>query len=224
MGPIEIIWEFVSAELKDTEFWPSIVVGAVIVLGLFWLLTKLKKWRYRVGTITMAMGFIIAECNLLLKWHCAFLYLLAGLFLVLPILCTFILFLWNQYRLYRTKKLCKQLSYVEALVCLNTVKPNWLTAKQLQSYQKRRFFLLVNLGSMRNARVYLEEMCQKKGAFYHFSLHILAFRLGDLKTSFFEILAAEDSDDLKDDPSLQFQVIYEPWGLLCGREQLSSCR
>lgn len=67
--------------------------------------------------------------------------------------------------------------------------------------------MLVNLGSIRKARVYLEEICQRKGAFYHFALHILAFRLGDLKTSFFEIQAAEDSDDLRDDPFLQFQVI-----------------
>lgn len=101
MSPIEIIWEVVSSELKDTEFWPSIVVGAVIALGIFWMLIKLKKWRYRVGAITMAIGLIVAECNLLLGWHCAFLYLLAGLLLVLPILCIFVLFIWNQYRFYK---------------------------------------------------------------------------------------------------------------------------
>ena len=198
MSPIEIIWEFASSELKDTEFWPSIVVGAVIVLGLFWLLAKLKKWRYKVGAITMAIGLIVSECNFLLKWHYIFLYLLAGFFLALPILCFFIPFSWNQYQLYSIKK---------ALERLNVIKPDWLSAKQLRSYQRRRFFLLVNLGSIRKAKTYLEGICQKKGAFYHFALHILAFRSGDLKTSFFEIQAAEDCDDLKDDPFLQFQVI-----------------
>lgn len=207
MSPFEIIWEFVSSELKDTEFWPSIVVGAVIVLGLFWLLAKLKKWQYRVGAIAMTIGLIVAECNLLLKWRCASLYLLAGLLLVLPILCFFIPLSWNQYQLYRIKKLSKQQSYVEALELLNAIKPEWLATKQLRNYQRRRFFLLVNLGSIRKAKAYLEEICQKKGAFYHFSLHILAFRSGDLKTSFFEIQTAEDSEDLKDDPFLQFQVI-----------------
>ena len=91
---------------------------------------------------------------------------------------------------------------MEALGLLNAVKPEQLVAKQLRNYQRRRFFLLVNLGSMRKARTYLEEICQEKGGFYHFSLHILAFRSGDLKNSFLEIQAAEDSDDLKDDPCL----------------------
>ena len=207
MSPIEIIWELVSSELGDSDFWPPIAVGAVIVFALFWLLSKIKRWQYRVGAITLAIGLIVAECNLLLEWHCAFLYLLAGPLPVLPALCIFVPFLWNQYRFYRIKKLCKQQSYVEALELLNAVKPMWLTVKQLRNYQKRRFFLLVNLGSIRKARVYLEEICQRKGTFYHFALHILAFRLGDLKTSFFEIQAAEDSDDLRDDPFLQFQVI-----------------
>lgn len=152
MSSFEIIWEFVSSELKDTELWPSIVAGAVIVLGLFWLLPKLKKRRYRVGAITMAIGLVVAECNLLLNWRCIFLYLIAGLFLVLPILCVFIPCLWNQYQLYRIKKLCKQQSYVEALERLNAIKPEWLADKQLRNYQRKRFFLLVNLGSIRKAK------------------------------------------------------------------------
>lgn len=207
MNPLEVIWEVVSDELGDTRFWPAVVVGAVIVLGLLQLLAKLKKLPYKVGVIAMAIGLIVAECNFLLKWHCTVLYLLAGLFLALPILYFLILLSWNQYRLYKIKKLCKQQSYVEALGLLNAVKPEQLVAKQLRNYQRRRFFLLVNLGSMRKARTYLEEICQEKGGFYHFSLHILAFRSGDLKNSFLEIQAAEDSDDLKDDPFLQFQII-----------------
>lgn len=207
MNPLEVIWEFVSAELGNTEFWPAVVVGAAIVLGLPWLLAKFKKWRYRVGAIAMAIGLVMAECNFLLEWHCTVLYLLAGLFFALPILYFIMVFSWNQYRLYRIKKLCEQQSYVEAMGLLNVVKPEQLVAKQLRNYQKKRFFLLVNLGSIRKARAYLEETCQGKGAFYHFSLHILAYHSGDLKTSFLEIQAAEDSDDLKDDPLLQFQVI-----------------
>lgn len=207
MSPFEIIWEFVSSELEDTEFWPLIVAGAVIVLGLFWLLTKLKKWRYRVGATAMALGLLAAGSNFLLEWHCDLLYLLAGLLLVLPILCNLVLFLRDQYRLYRIKKLCKQRSFVEALKLLNAVKPAQLTARQLRTCQRTRFFLLVNLGSIRKARAYLGEICQREGAFYHFALHILAFRSGDLKTSFLEIQAAEDSEDLRDDPFLQFQVI-----------------
>lgn len=96
---------------------------------------------------------------------------------------------------------------MEALELLNAVNPERLAAKQLRNYQRRRFFLLITLGSIRKARAYLEEICREKGAFYHFSLHILAYRSGDLKASFFEIQAAEDSDDLKDDPLLQFQII-----------------
>lgn len=207
MGPFEIIWEFVSSELENTELWPAVVVSAVIVLGLFWLLGKLEKWRYRFGAIAMAIGLIMAECNFLLEWQCTVLYLLAGLSFALPILYFFIVFSGNQYRLYRIKELCKQQSYVEALGLLNAIKPEQLVAKQLRNYQRRRFFLLVNLGSMRKARTYLEEICQGKGSFYHFSLHILAFRSGDLKNSFLEIQAAEDSDDLKEDPFLQFQII-----------------
>ncbi len=207
MSPIEIIWEVVSSKLEDTEFWPSIVVGAVIFLVLLGLLAKLKKWQYRVGAIAMAAGLIAAEFNLLLKWHYTSMYLLAGLLFGLPILYFLIVFLRNQYQLCRIAKLSRQPAYVEALELLNTIKPEQLVAKQLQVYQRRRFFLLVNLGSIRKAKVYLEEICQEKGAFYHFSLHILAFRIGDLKTSLFEIQAAEDSDDLKDDPLLQFQII-----------------
>lgn len=207
MNPLEVIWEFVSAELGNTEFWPAVVVGTAIVLGLPWLLAKFKKWQYRVGAIAMAIGLIMAECNFLLGWHCTALYLLAGLFFALPILYFLMVFSWNQYRLYRIKKLCEQQSYVEAMGLLNVVKPDQLVAKQLRKYQKKRFFLLVNLGSIRKARAYLEETCRGKGAFYHFSLHILAYHSGDLKTSFLEIQAAEDSDDLKDDPLLQFQVV-----------------
>lgn len=147
MSPIEIIWELVSSELGDSDFWPPIAVGAVIVFALFWLLSKIKRWQYRVGAITLAIGLIVAECNLLLEWHCAFLYLLAGLLPVLPALCIFVPFLWNQYRFYRIKKLCKQQSYVEALELLNAVKPMWLTVKQLRNYQKRRFFCLLIWGA-----------------------------------------------------------------------------
>lgn len=207
MSPIEIIWEFLSSELEDTEFWPSVVVGAVIALGLFWLLPKLKRWRFRVGAILMAIGLIMTEFNLLLKWHCTSLYLLSGFFLALPILCFLIAFLGNQYQLFRVKKLCKQQSYVQALVPLNAIRLGWLAGKQLQNYQIKQLFLLVNLGSIRKAKAYLDGMCQKKGALYHFLLHIMAFRSGDLKTSFYEIQLAEDSDDLKDDPVLQFQII-----------------
>lgn len=89
MNPLEVIWEVASAELGNTRFWPPVVVGTVIVLGLLRLLTKFRKWRYRVGAIAMAVGLIMAECNFLLKWHCTVLYLLAGLFLALPILCFF---------------------------------------------------------------------------------------------------------------------------------------
>ena len=47
----------------------------------------------------------------------------------------------------------------------------------------------------------------KEGAFCHFALHTLAFQSGNLKNAFLEIQKAEDSEDLKDDPLLQFQII-----------------
>lgn len=207
MGPFEIAWEFVSSRLGNTEVFPAIVAGAVTGLVSLSLWAVLKRWQYRVGTVSMAVGLIAAECNLLLKWNSAFLYLLAGLFFTLPVLCFLTLFSRNQYRLNKIKKLSKQRAYEKAMEVIHAIKPKWLIAKQVRSYRQTRFFLLVNLGSLRKARAHLEETSKKKGAFYHFSLHILAFRSGDLQTSFSEIQAAEDSDDLKDDPFLQFQII-----------------
>lgn len=207
MSPFEIIWEFVTAKFQNTEFWAPATIGAVIVCGTFWLLPKFKQLRYRVGIFAMAMGLLAAEFNLLIKWNCGLLYLLAGLLNLLPLVSFLIPFLWNRYRLDKIRYMCEQQSYIEALELLNAIKPGWLTVKQLRSYQKRRFSLFVGLGSLRKARTYLEEICPEKGALYHFALHILAYRSGDLKTSFFEIQAAEDCGDLKSDPHLQFQVI-----------------
>lgn len=207
MNPFEIIWEFAVSKLENTKFLFPAVIGAVIISGTLWLLPKLKRWRCRVGTFAIAVGLVIAEFNLLLKWNRGLLYCMAGFLVLFPLLCFVIPFLWNKWRLRKIQKVCKQQSYIEALEILNTVRTGWLTTKQLHNYQKRRFFLFVRLGSLRKARTYLEEICPEKGAFYHFALHILAYYSGDLKTSSSEIQIAEDCGDLKSDPFLQFQII-----------------
>lgn len=207
MNPFEIIWEFVASELQNTEFWTPAVVSAVIICGTFWLLPKFKRWRYRAGIAAMATGLLVAELKLLMNCNCGLLYLLAGLFILFPPVCFLILFLWNRCHFGKIRKACEQQSYIEALKLLNSIKSGWLTDKQLHNYKKRRFFLLVRLGSLRRARAYLEDICSEKGAFYHFSLHILAFFSGDLKTASQEIQLAEDDEDLKRDPFLQFQIM-----------------
>lgn len=207
MGPFEIIWELLSSKWKDTEFWPAIAVGVAIVIALGILLRKIKMiWR-KVGTVSAAAGLLAAECGFCLKWHSLLCYHLAGLFFVLSALCFLAPYLWSRRRLRSVKELCNQKAYVEALELLSTVKMGWLSTKQLQGYQKRMFLLLVNLGNLRKARAYLARIWGKEGAFCHFALHILAFRSGNLENAFLEIQKAEDSDDLKDDPYLQFQII-----------------
>jgi hypothetical protein len=201
------MWEFIAPKLQDTEFGLPVTLGVAIVVGALYLFHRLKQWRYRVGIVAMAIGGVVAECNLLMKWNCCLLYLLAGFLYFMTIGLFLIPFLWNQYRLGQIRKMCGQQFYVEAFELLNAIKIGWLTGRQLRSYRKRRFFLLVSLGSLRKARIYLEKICPKKGTFYHFSLHRLAYLSGDLDVAFHEIQAAEDSEDLKSDPFLQFQII-----------------
>ena len=207
MNPLGVIWEFISSELQDTELLLPTVILAAILSGILSRWNHIKKCRLKIGIVAIAFGVVIAEYNFLLKWHNLSLYTLTAFSLIASIICFCILPLWNQYLLYKIKALCKRHSYVEALNCINSIKPEWFTDKQLRDYQKQHFFVLVNLGSIRKAKVYLDGICQTKGTFYHFARHILAYYSGDLKTSFLEIQAAEDSDDLKDNPFLQFQVI-----------------
>lgn len=218
MNPVEIIWEVLTPSLQNTKFWLPTVVGISILCGTYWMVTKLSHWRYRGGVVVMAIGVVAAEYNLLMQWNCNLLYFLAGVLLFLPLLWFLVLFLWNSCRLEKIYKSCGQRSYIEALKLLNTIKPGCLTSQQLHNYQKRRFYLLVELGSLRKARIYLEEICPQKGAFYHFSLHILAFRSGDIKSAFQEIQAAEDSRDFKSSSLLQFQIIMN-YGVCYAAEQ-----
>lgn len=207
MVSFEIIWELLSSELKDTEFWPAIVGSTAIVIALGILLRKIKMiWR-KIGAAAAAIGLLAAWDGFCLKWHSLLCYHLAGLLFALSVLCFLAPYLWSRHRLRSVKELCKQQAYVEALELLSTVKEGWLSSKQLQGYQKRMFFLLVNLGNLRKASAYLERIWGKEGAFCHFALHTLAFRSGNLKNAFLEIQKAEDSEDLKDDPLLQFQII-----------------
>ena len=56
MVSFEIIWELLSSELKDTEFWPAIVGSTAIVIALGILLRKIKMiWR-KVGSPWTSCG------------------------------------------------------------------------------------------------------------------------------------------------------------------------
>lgn len=207
MGPIDILWELASSKLQDTAAWVPFAISAAIGLGAFQLQKRVKLWQYKLGIIVAAVGLVLAVCNCFLTWNFNYLYAFAGGLVALPILYFLAMQTWNRVCLTRVKKLYQKHLYVEALALLGRLRVRWLTTKKLRAYQKTRFLLLVNLGSIRKARTYLDEICGEERAYYHFALHILAYRSGDLKTSFAEIQAAEDSEDLKNDPLLQFQVI-----------------
>lgn len=207
MNPIETIWEFVVSELQGTEFCAPVVVSACILFVIFGVWRRFGRWRYRVAAAVMAVGLVVIAWNFFMQWNYCVLYFLAGFLILLPFVCFLILFLWNKHRLGEIRESCEQQSYIEALDLLNAIKFEWLTDKQLCDYQKRRFFLLVKLGSLRKARLYLDEIELKENSFYHFALHILAFASGNMETFFHEIHVAEDSSDLKNDPFLKFQII-----------------
>lgn len=87
MVSFEIIWELLSSELKDTEFWPAIVGSTAIVIALGILLRKIKMiWR-KVGAAAAALGLLAAWDGFCLKWHSLLCYHLAGLLFALSVLC-----------------------------------------------------------------------------------------------------------------------------------------
>lgn len=207
MTPAEIIWEYISSQFQEAEFWPAIVACAVIVFGAVSLLPRLKQQRYKLGAAIAAIGLVLAVANRLMKWNDRTAYLLAGALILSSLLLFVVPYLWNKYRFAKIYKLCQQMNFVEAWEHLNKIKAGWLTAGQLRDYQKRRFFLLVKLGSLRAARHYLEEIFPDKGAVYHFFLHMLEYCSGNLSASLREVQRAEDSVTEKESLSFRFQIM-----------------